>query len=89
MGPPQQCLQSTRELRFEADAMHCVHAHDCLGYMGKWLDKDPLMHDTWEERSDSFGYERRRLVRVKYECLAQRTMAMLRRFEDGQLEAFE
>ncbi|PTD06571.1 hypothetical protein FCULG_00007181 [Fusarium culmorum] len=88
-GPPQQCLQSTRELRFEADAMHCVHAHDCLGYMGKWLDKDPLMHDTWEERSDSFGYERGRLVRVKYECLAQRTMAMLRRFEDGQLEAFD
>ncbi|KAK6713076.1 hypothetical protein SNK05_007530 [Fusarium graminearum] len=89
MGPPQQCLQSTRELRFEADAMHCVHAHDCLGYMGKWLDKDPLMHDTWEERSDSFGYERGRLVRVKYECLAQRTMAMLKRFEDGQLEVFD
>ncbi|EKJ68981.1 hypothetical protein FPSE_10825 [Fusarium pseudograminearum CS3096] len=88
-GPPQQCLQSTRELRFEADAMHCVHAHDCLGYMGKWLDKDPLMHDTWEERSDSFGYERGRLVRVKYECLAQRTMAMLRRFDDGELEAFD
>ncbi|CAG1996048.1 unnamed protein product [Fusarium graminearum] len=89
MGPPQQCLQSTRELRFEADAMHCVHAHDCLGYMGKWLDKDPLMHDTWEESSDSFGYERGRLVRVKYECLAQRTMAMLKRFEDGQLEVFD
>ncbi|KAH6994617.1 hypothetical protein EDB82DRAFT_576033 [Fusarium venenatum] len=91
-GPPQQCLQPTKELRFgvgvEADPMHCVHAYDCLGYMGNWLEKDPRLHDTWEGRSDSFGYERGRLVRVKYECLAQRTMAMLRRFEDGQLETF-
>ncbi|OBS25943.1 hypothetical protein FPOA_06476 [Fusarium poae] len=91
-GPPQQCLQPTRELRFdvgvEADPMHCVHAYDCLGYMGNWLEKDPRLHDTWEGRSDSFGYERGRLVRVKYECLAQRTMAMLRRFEGGQLETF-
>ncbi|KAL6915512.1 hypothetical protein FSST1_007007 [Fusarium sambucinum] len=91
-GPPQQCLQPTRALRFnvgvEADPMHCVHAYDCLGYMGNWLEMDPRLHDTWEGRSDSFGYERGRLVRVKYECLAQRTMAMLRRFEDGQLETF-
>jgi hypothetical protein len=56
--------------------------------MGNWLEKDPQLHDTWEGRSDSFGFERGRLVRVKYECLAQRTMAVLRRFDDGKLETF-
>ncbi|RGP64306.1 hypothetical protein FSPOR_8126 [Fusarium sporotrichioides] len=87
-NPPQFPKTLRFEVGVEADAMHCVHAHDWLGYMGNWLEKDPRLHDTWEGRSDSFGYQRGRLVRVKYECLAQRTMAMLKRFEDGQLETF-
>ena len=56
--------------------------------MGNWLDKDPQLNDTWEGRSDSFGLERGRLVRVKYECLVQRALALLRRFDEGQLETF-
>ncbi|KAH7173304.1 uncharacterized protein B0J16DRAFT_293380 [Fusarium flagelliforme] len=88
-GPPQQCLKPTRALHFHIDdAKHCVHAHDWLGYIGNWSQKDPQLHDTWEGRSDSFGLGNGRLVRVKYECLVQRALVLLGRFEEGQLETF-
>ncbi|KAG5804947.1 hypothetical protein H9Q74_010403 [Fusarium xylarioides] len=91
-GPPQHCLQYTKELRFDpgvdADPKRCLHASDWLGYMGNWTDKVPLHQYTWEARGDSFGLEGGKLVRVKFECLAQRAVILLNRFNDGQLESF-
>ncbi|ENH75910.1 hypothetical protein FOC1_g10003052 [Fusarium oxysporum f. sp. cubense race 1] len=91
-GPPQPCLQYTRELRFDpgvdADPKRCIHASDWLGYMGNWAEKVPLHQYTWEARGDSFGLEGGKLVRVKFECLAQRAVILLNRFNDGQLESF-
>ncbi|RKK74332.1 hypothetical protein BFJ69_g8612 [Fusarium oxysporum] len=91
-GPPQPCLQYTRELRFDpgvdADPKRCIHASDWLGYMGNWTEKVPLHQYTWEARGDSFGLEGGKLVRVKFECLAQRAVILLNRFNDRQLESF-
>ncbi|KAF5566192.1 hypothetical protein FNAPI_1309 [Fusarium napiforme] len=91
-GPPQHCLQYTKELCFDpgvdADPKRCIHASDWLGYMANWTDKVPLHQYTWEARGDSFGLEGGKLVRVKFECLAQRAVILLNRFNDGQLEAF-
>ncbi|KAF4453649.1 hypothetical protein F53441_3658 [Fusarium austroafricanum] len=91
-GPLQPCLQFARELRFDpgddVDPKRCIHARDWLGYMGSWVDKDPQQYDTWEARSDTFGLERGKLVRVKFECLAQRAVTLLRRLNDNQLESF-
>ncbi|PNP59676.1 hypothetical protein FNYG_14886 [Fusarium nygamai] len=91
-GPPQHCLQYTKELRFDpgvdADPKRCIHASDWLGYMANWTDKVPLHQYTWEARGDSFGLEGGKLVRVKFECLAQRAVLLLDRFSDGQLESF-
>ncbi|KAF9781044.1 hypothetical protein IL306_014524 [Fusarium sp. DS 682] len=56
--------------------------------MGNWTEKDPQHHDTWETRGDSFGLERGKLVRVKFECLAQRAVILLNRLDDNQLESF-
>ncbi|KAH7211202.1 hypothetical protein BKA60DRAFT_494823 [Fusarium oxysporum] len=90
-GPPQPCLQYTRELRFDpgvdADPKRCIHASDWLGYMGNWTEKVPLHQYTWEARGDSFGLEGGKLVRVKFECLAQRAVILLNRFNDRQLES--
>ncbi|KAF5717576.1 hypothetical protein FMUND_5669 [Fusarium mundagurra] len=91
-APPQSCLQYTRELRFDpgvdADPKRCIHARDWLGYMANWTDKFPLHQYTWEARGDSFGLGGGKLVRVKFECLAQRAVLLLNRFNDGQLESF-
>ncbi|EMT62707.1 hypothetical protein FOC4_g10006340 [Fusarium odoratissimum] len=91
-GPSQPCLQYTRELRFDpgvdADPKRCIHASDWLGYMGNWAEKVPLHQYTWEARGDSFGLEGGKLLRVKFECLAQRAVILLNRFKDGQLESF-
>ncbi|KAF5645890.1 uncharacterized protein FTJAE_2320 [Fusarium tjaetaba] len=91
-GPPQHCLQYTKELRFDpgvdVDPKRCIHASDWLGYMANWTDKVPLHQYTWEARGDSFGLEGGKLVRVKFECLAQRAVLLLNRFNDGQLESF-
>ncbi|KAG4280525.1 hypothetical protein FPRO06_11858 [Fusarium proliferatum] len=91
-GPPKYCLQYTRELRFDpgvdADPKRCLHASDWLGYMGNWTEKAPLHQYTWEARGDSFGLGGGKLVRVKFECLAQRAVIFLNRFNDGQLESF-
>ncbi|CVK98083.1 uncharacterized protein FMAN_12192 [Fusarium mangiferae] len=91
-GPPQHCLQYTRELRFDpgvdADLKRCMHASDWLGYMGNWTEKVPLHQYTWEARGDSFGLGGGKLVRVKFECLAQRAVILLNRFNAGQLESF-
>ncbi|KAF5573231.1 hypothetical protein FPANT_12500 [Fusarium pseudoanthophilum] len=91
-GPPQHCLQYMKELRFDpgvdADPKRCIHASDWLGYMSNWTDKVPLHQYTWEARGDSFGLEGGKLVRVKFECLAQRAVILLNRFSDGQLESF-
>ncbi|KAF5564826.1 hypothetical protein FPHYL_4525 [Fusarium phyllophilum] len=91
-GPPQHCLQYTTELRFDtgidADPKRCLHASDWLGYMANWTEKVPLHQYTWEARGDSFGLEGGKLVRVKFECLAQRAVLLLDRFNDGQLESF-
>uniref|UniRef100_A0A0D2YBF7 Uncharacterized protein n=1 Tax=Fusarium oxysporum (strain Fo5176) TaxID=660025 RepID=A0A0D2YBF7_FUSOF len=91
-GPSQPCLQYTRELRFDpgvdADPKRCIHASDWLGYMGNWTEKVPLHQYTWEARGDSFGLEGGKLLRVKFECLAQRAVILLNRFKDGQLESF-
>ncbi|KAF4957892.1 hypothetical protein FGADI_2721 [Fusarium gaditjirri] len=60
-GPPQPCLQYTRELHFDpgvgADPKRCIHASDWLGYMSNWTQKVPLHQYTWEARGDSFGLE--------------------------------
>jgi hypothetical protein len=56
--------------------------------MGNWTEKVPQHHYTWEVRGDSFGLEGGRLVRVKFECLAQRAVILLNRFKDKQLESF-
>ncbi|KAF5692058.1 hypothetical protein FDENT_3078 [Fusarium denticulatum] len=91
-GPPQHCLQYTKELRFDpgvdADPKRCIHASDWLGYTANWTDKVPLHQYTWEARGDSFGLEGGKLVRVKFECLAQRAVLLLDRFNDRQLESF-
>ncbi|KAF5252254.1 hypothetical protein FANTH_2810 [Fusarium anthophilum] len=82
----------TKEIRFdlgvEADPKRCIHASDWLGYMGNGIEKVPLHQYTWEARGDSFGLEGGKLVRVKFECLAQRTVILLNRFSDGKLEWF-
>ncbi|KAF5583559.1 hypothetical protein FPCIR_8973 [Fusarium pseudocircinatum] len=91
-GPPQACLQYTKELRFDsgvdADPKRCIHASDWLGYTANWTDKVPLHQYTWEARGNSFGLEGGKLVRVKFECLAQRAVLLLDRFNEGQLESF-
>ncbi|KAF5970524.1 hypothetical protein FCOIX_10361 [Fusarium coicis] len=91
-GIPQHCLQYTKELRFDpgvdTDPKRCIHASDWLGYMANWTDKVPLHQYTWEARGDSFGLESGKLVRVKFECLAQRAVLLLNRFSNGQLESF-
>ncbi|KAH7159137.1 hypothetical protein DER46DRAFT_637777 [Fusarium sp. MPI-SDFR-AT-0072] len=91
-GLPRSCLQYTKELRFDpgvdVDPKRCIHASDWLGYMSNWTEKVPLHQHTWEARGDSFGLEGGKLVRVKFECLAQRAVILLNRFNDGQLESF-
>ncbi|KAI1038612.1 hypothetical protein LB505_007567 [Fusarium chuoi] len=86
------CDKYTRELRFDpgvdADPKRCLHASDWLGYMGNWIEKVPLHQYTWEARGDSFGLGGGKLVRVKFECLAQRAVILLNRFNAGQLESF-
>ncbi|KAH6952947.1 hypothetical protein DER45DRAFT_617320 [Fusarium avenaceum] len=92
LGPPQPFLQSTRELHFDAGiergARRCIHVTDWLGSLRNWMDNEPQEEDTWQRNSNSFGLGYGKLVRVKYECLAQRAMAVLKRFDNNQLEHF-
>jgi hypothetical protein len=91
-GPPQPFIQSTRELHFDAGieqgARRCIHVTDWLGSMRNWIDNEPQEEDTWQRNGNSFGLGYGKLVRVKYECLAQRAMAVLKRFDNNQLEHF-
>ncbi|KAF4969838.1 hypothetical protein FSARC_2996 [Fusarium sarcochroum] len=81
-----------KELHFDTgiddDPRRCIHAHDWLGYMDKWVENEPRRRDTWNGSDRNPPLERNQLVRVKYECLAQRAVAMLGRFEDNQLDNF-
>ncbi|KAM0441830.1 hypothetical protein ACHAQK_004767 [Fusarium lateritium] len=91
-GPPQPFIQSIRELHFDAgteqDTRRCIHVNDWLGSMRKWVDKEPQEDETWQRNGNSFGLGNGKLVRVKYECLAQRAMVILMKFDKNQLEHF-
>ncbi|KAJ4267130.1 hypothetical protein NW762_003229 [Fusarium torreyae] len=81
-----------KELHFETgideDPKRCIHAKDWLGYMGNWVEDEPRRTDTWNVNDQSHPLERDHLIRVKYECLAQRAVAIIERLEDSQLDNF-